>query len=77
MSGMEGICTNCGAHYYGWALQNPLSQRCGKCGGTLVVSRDGVPMPPSFFSLKAAAAAELMAPRLTFSQNLDLLQNLN
>ena len=75
MSGMEGICTTCGAHYYGWALQNPLAQRCGKCGSTLSVSRDGVPMPPSPFNLKAAAVMELTAPRLTISQNLDMLQN--
>ncbi len=75
MSGMEGICTTCGAHYYGWALRNPLAQRCGKCGGTLMVSRDGILMPPSFFNFKAAGAAEVIAPRLTVSQNLDLLQN--
>jgi DNA-directed RNA polymerase subunit RPC12/RpoP len=75
MSGMEGICTTCGAHYYGWALQNPLAQRCGKCGGTLAVSRDGVPMSPGYFSLRAAATMELTGPRLTVSQNLDLLQN--
>jgi hypothetical protein len=75
MSGMEGICTNCGAHYYGWALQNPLSQHCGKCGSDLAVSQDGIPCASGPFNLKAAAAAELMAPRLTVSQNLDLLQN--
>jgi len=75
MSGMEGICTNCAAHYYGWALQNPLAQCCGKCGGTLMVSQDGLPFASGPFNLKAAVANSLLAPQFAASQNLDLLQN--
>jgi hypothetical protein len=55
MSGMEGICTKCGAHYYGWALRHPRNQFC-KCGGTLEISRDGVPMRIGPVGLHTVAA---------------------
>jgi hypothetical protein len=44
MSGLEGICPKCGARYYGWALTNPVEQKCEQCGISLEISRDGVPI---------------------------------
>jgi len=35
---MEGICPKCSAHYYGWALNNPLEQKCEICGSLLEIS---------------------------------------
>jgi uncharacterized OB-fold protein len=35
---MKGKCPRCGAIYYGWALGNPLHQRCEQCGGSLEIS---------------------------------------
>ena len=40
---MEAICPNCGAHYYGWALINPIAQKCDKCGSTLKVKNEYLP----------------------------------
>ena len=37
---MEGICPKCGTKYYGWALNNPLEQRCEICGADLDVFDD-------------------------------------
>jgi len=31
----EGICPECGIHYYGWALTQPEHQNCQKCGARL------------------------------------------
>jgi hypothetical protein len=73
MSGMEGICTNCGAHYYGWALRHPRNQFC-KCGGTLEISRDGVPMPSGLLGLNSRTA-ELLAPRFILREDLSLIKN--
>lgn len=42
---MEGICPQCGSHYFGWSLDNPEKQKCEKCGGPLTIIRDGVIIP--------------------------------
>ena len=41
MDGLEGICSKCGAHYYGWGLRNPRHQMCGRCGVGLDIMRNG------------------------------------
>jgi len=41
---MKGICPKCGAIYYGWALQDPLKRKCEKCGSTLKMMENGVPI---------------------------------
>jgi uncharacterized OB-fold protein len=35
---MKGKCQKCGATYYGWALENPLQQKCDYCGSGLQIS---------------------------------------
>jgi hypothetical protein len=35
---MKGKCPKCGAIYYGWALGNPLYQKCERCGNNLEIS---------------------------------------
>ena len=35
---MKGKCPKCGAIYYGWALHNPLHQKCERCGNNLEIS---------------------------------------
>jgi len=74
MSGMEGICIECGAHYYGWALRHPYNQFC-KCGGRLEIRRDGVLLPSAIFDIKTAAATELMAPRFILNEDVSLIKN--
>ena len=37
---MKGICPKCGAIYAGWALNNPIEQRCEVCGADLDVFDD-------------------------------------
>ncbi len=34
---LEGKCPNCGSCFYGWALKNPLHQKCNNCGTRLEV----------------------------------------
>ena len=34
----DGICTECGAHYYGNALYYEKHRTCPKCGGRIVLS---------------------------------------
>ena len=74
MSGMEGICRQCGAHYYGWALRHPRNQFC-KCGGSLEIRRDGVLMPPEMFDMKSFPARELLAPRFVLNEDISLIRN--
>jgi hypothetical protein len=31
----EGVCYNCGSHYFEWELQDTPDQRCEKCGAGL------------------------------------------
>ena len=38
---IEGKCTKCGQHYWGWSLLNPRNQSCGKCGTALAIFEDG------------------------------------
>jgi len=38
---IEGKCSNCGIHRYGWALLNPRYQACPKCGAGLEIFEDG------------------------------------
>jgi hypothetical protein len=35
---MKGKCPKCGVSYYGWALGNPLYQKCEQCGNSLEIS---------------------------------------
>ena len=42
MSGMEGVCPKCGTIYAGWALMNPVLQKCGRCKCALELYRDDV-----------------------------------
>ena len=58
MSGMEGICTTCGTHYYGWALESPHKQSCPYCGSALEISRDGVLMGTEIPSLNVKVATK-------------------
>jgi hypothetical protein len=37
---MKGICPKCGASYCGWALENPLHQKCEYCGSRLEISNN-------------------------------------
>ena len=39
---MKGKCPKCGASYYGWALNNPLEQKCEICGSLLGISEGKV-----------------------------------
>ena len=50
MSGLKAICLKCGARYYGWALNNPLEQKCEQCGNSLKISSDGVRMRSHYSS---------------------------
>jgi uncharacterized OB-fold protein len=34
---MKGKCPKCGASYCGWALNNPLHQKCEECGTYLEI----------------------------------------
>jgi ribosomal protein S27AE len=38
---IEGLCPKCGQRYYGWALLQPRSQSCSKCGIGLLITEDG------------------------------------
>jgi len=58
MSGMEGICTTCGTHYYGWALESPHKQSCPYCGSALEIRRDGVLMGAGIPSLNVKVATK-------------------
>lgn len=35
---LKGICPECGAKYYGWALKYPGNQNCDNCGAALIIS---------------------------------------
>jgi len=52
MSGLEGVCPKCGLHYYGWALNNPSAQKCGKCSTALEIKRDNVAISSGSSSFK-------------------------
>ena len=40
MSIMRCICPQCGASYYGWALNDPSERRCEQCGSFLEICGD-------------------------------------
>jgi uncharacterized protein (DUF983 family) len=48
---MKGKCPKCGASYYGWALSNPIHQKCGECGTCLEIQdvKEGAEALNSFF----------------------------
>jgi predicted nucleic-acid-binding Zn-ribbon protein len=48
---MKAICPKCGARYYGWALENPLRRKCRKCGSTLEILDNDLPLMPPAQSL--------------------------
>lgn len=37
----KGVCPRCGETYYGWALLQPKSQYCGRCGTRLIITIPG------------------------------------
>ena len=37
---MKGKCPKCGATYYGWALEDPIHQKCEHCGSSLEISEN-------------------------------------
>ena len=59
MNGMEGVCTKCGAHYYGWVLGSPDKQSCAKCGSALEIRRDGVLIHSVLSPLTVGTAANV------------------
>jgi uncharacterized OB-fold protein len=48
---MKGKCPKCGASYYGWALNNPIHQKCEECGGYLEIQdvKGGIEVFSPFF----------------------------
>jgi transcription initiation factor IIE alpha subunit len=50
MSEIKGICTKCGARYYGWALANPAKQKCERCGSELEIAESGAHIRTSYSS---------------------------
>jgi NAD-dependent SIR2 family protein deacetylase len=60
MNGMEGVCTKCGAHYYGWAVSSPDKQSCAKCGSALEIRRDGVLIHSVLSPLTVGTAANVV-----------------
>jgi uncharacterized protein (DUF983 family) len=64
MSGMESICSKCGAHYYCWSLGNTITQSCGKCGGDLEIKRNGVLSTSWVPTINTVVVAELTNPGL-------------
>jgi hypothetical protein len=61
MSGLEGICPKCGLHYYGWALNNPLAQKCGRCSTALEIKRDNASIPSGSASFNDLTAGKPLA----------------
>jgi hypothetical protein len=53
MNRLQGICPDCGATYYGWALQSLPHQVCEFCGAALMVRRNGVLLSSQLSPLKA------------------------
>jgi hypothetical protein len=53
MSGLQGICPDCGAIYYGCALQSLPHQVCEFCGAALTVRKNGVLLRRELSPLKA------------------------
>ena len=35
---LKGVCPQCGAVYFGWALTQPEGQFCNQCGSPLLIS---------------------------------------
>ena len=64
MSGLEGICPKCGFHYYGWALSNPLAQKCGNCGSALEIKRDNVTIPSGLSSLYSITSIKPLTAKI-------------
>ena len=44
----EGICPDCGANHYGWALLNPRYQTCPRCGVGLEIFENGKKIASGF-----------------------------
>ena len=53
MSGLEGICPQCGARFRGWALTIQRNQLCVKCGSALEIRKDDVLIRSGFSPFKA------------------------
>jgi hypothetical protein len=53
MNRLQGICPDCGASYYGWALQSLPHQACDYCGTALTVRKNGVLLRRDLSLLKA------------------------
>lgn len=75
MSGMEGICPNCGVRYYGWALDEPQWQHCDQCGTMLDIERDGVVYPSGQLVLRSAVEIEVLSSCFMFTPNSNIFNN--
>jgi transcription initiation factor IIE alpha subunit len=58
MSIIEGICRNCGAHYFGWVLKSESNPRCDKCGSNLEVIENGTVIRAGLLSLQIKEVKE-------------------
>jgi hypothetical protein len=55
MGELTGKCPDCHATFWGWALENPLKQKCSKCGSTLEIRENNAPaadIPLAFSKLE-------------------------
>ena len=50
---IEGICTKCDTHRFGWALLNPRYQACPSCGEGLDIYKDGILLAKGFSPFSA------------------------
>jgi len=50
---IEGKCSRCGTHRFGWALLNPRYQTCPVCGGGLDIYKDGALITKGFSPFSA------------------------
>jgi uncharacterized OB-fold protein len=44
MNELIGKCPKCRTSYFGYALTNPPRQNCSKCGSSLEISKNGIPV---------------------------------
>jgi hypothetical protein len=53
MTELEGICLECGAHFYGRALNTRRNQMCFQCGSALEIRNNGVLVRGAFSPFKS------------------------
>jgi hypothetical protein len=49
---LEGVCPQCKVHYHGKALIQERNQVCLKCGSSLEVSNNGIPVRPAYYHVQ-------------------------